>query len=500
MLEKVNLKRVMIKEEYKQEAALLEERLGLLQQRVKQNKLSVLILFDGWGAAGKGSLISKLILNFDPRGFRVQSFVAADQAEQRRPLLWRYWNHIPAQGEIAVFDRSWYQDITTAQLESSLSKSELKRRIQSIKTMERQLSDDGTLLLKFFLHIDQKEQKKRFEKLEDNKNTAWRVTAQDWKRNKHYDEYYRVFDQVLTETNTDYAPWHIVGGHDRYSAVIDIYRTVADEIEAAIEQRVEKLAHPVVLPPQIASPEGFDLVSVPKLSQISLSKQIEPERYKEELKDAQDTLKKLHNKLYRKKIPVVIAYEGWDAAGKGGNIKRVAAALDPRGYEVIPIAAPDKNELAHHYLWRFWNRLPKTGHVAIFDRTWYGRVMVERIEGFCTDEAWHRAYREINEFEKELSDWGAVIVKFWIHIDSEEQLRRFNERQNTPSKQWKITEEDWRNRDKWDQYENAVNDMLQYTSTDFAPWHIIESQDKKFARVKALRVLISAIEDRLDRE
>ena len=197
------------------------------------------------------------------------------------------------------------------------------------------------------------------------------------------------------------------------------------------------------------------------------------------------------------KDPVVIAYEGWDAAGKGGNIKRIAGALDPRGYEVHPIASPEPHEKARHYLWRFWTRLPKTGHIAIFDRTWYGRVMVERLEGFCSTNDWQRAYNEINEFEKELSQWGAVIIKFWVQIDKDTQLERFTERQNTPEKQWKITDEDWRNRDKWDQYEEAVNEMLQKTSTEYAPWHILESVDKKYARIKALKIVIAELEKAL---
>ena len=155
------------------------------------------------------------------------------------------------------------------------------------------------------------------------------------------------------------------------------------------------------------------------------------------------------------------------------------------------------HEKARHYLWRFWTRLPKTGHIAIFDRTWYGRVMVERLEGFCSTNDWQRAYNEINEFEKELSQWGAVIIKFWVQIDKDTQLERFTERQNTPEKQWKITDEDWRNRDKWDQYEDAVNEMLQKTSTEYAPWHILESVDKKYARIKALKIVIEELEKAL---
>ena len=238
----------------------------------------------------------------------------------------------------------------------------------------------------------------------------------------------------------------------------------------------------------------FPLVSMPKLADVTLDdKTLTEEAYKKELDRLQAELLELHYRLYRKKIPVVIAYEGWDAAGKGGNIKRIAGALDPRGYEVHPIASPEPHDKARHFLWRFWTRLPKTGHIAIFDRTWYGRVMVERLEGFCSENDWQRAYNEINEFERELTDWGAVVIKFWVQIDKQTQLERFTERQNTPEKQWKITDEDWRNREKWDLYEAAVNEMLQKTSTAFAPWHILESNDKKYARIKALKIVTEEI-------
>ncbi len=241
----------------------------------------------------------------------------------------------------------------------------------------------------------------------------------------------------------------------------------------------------------------FPLMPIPKLSEIPLDKTLSNEEYNAELDKCQKKLRKLHNELYRKKIPVIIAYEGWDAAGKGGNIKRIAGALDARGYEVHPIASPEPHEKARHFLWRFWTRLPKTGHIAIFDRTWYGRVMVERLEGFCSENDWQRAYNEINEFEKELADWGAIIIKFWVQIDKETQLERFTLRQNTPEKQWKITDEDWRNREKWDLYENAVNEMLQKTNTEYAPWYVLESNDKKYARIKALKTVIKAIEERI---
>ena len=499
MLEKVDLKRTVTKEEYMQATGRQNVEISVLQQKVKEHKLPVVILFEGWGAAGKGSSIAYLIKNFDPRGFQVFSTMPPNEVENREPLLWRYWNKIPGEGQISVFDRSWYQDVSTARVEECLDDAENLRRLNSINTFERQLTDDGYLIIKFFLHISQKDQKQRFEKLSSSKNTQWRVTEQDHKRNHQYNRYYKAIDEMLEFTNTSDAPWHVISGHDKHAARLEIYQVVTDEISAALN-KIDEKPQTVESEPassQIALPWQFPLVTMPKLKDISLDKILTREKYEKQLESQQTELSRLHNKLYRKKVPVIVVYEGWDAAGKGGTIKRVSSALDPRGYEVVPIAAPDQVEAAHHYLWRFWKHIPKDGHIAMFDRSWYGRVMVERIEGFCKESEWERAYQEINEFERELSDWGAVIVKFWLHIDQDEQLRRFNDRQNTPEKQWKITEEDWRNRGKWDQYEVAVDEMIQKTSTEFAPWHIIESQNKEYGRIQALKTLITAIEDKI---
>ena len=292
----------------------------------------------------------------------------------------------------------------------------------------------------------------------------------------------------MKNTNMPSAPWYIVDAQSRKWTELQVLETLTQGIEIALSNH--KLAVPLLQ-------NVFPLERMPLLSEIPLDKTIEETEYKKELKHLQQRLGELHNRLYRKKVPVIIAYEGWDAAGKGGNIKRITEALDPRGYEVHPIASPEPHEKARHYLWRFWTRLPKTGHIAIFDRTWYGRVMVERLEGFCSENDWMRAYNEINEFEKLLHDEGAVIIKFWVQIDKETQLARFTDRQNTPEKQWKITDEDWRNREKWDQYEEAVNEMIAKTSTAYAPWHILESVDKKYARIKALKIVIEQLEQAL---
>lgn len=233
------------------------------------------------------------------------------------------------------------------------------------------------------------------------------------------------------------------------------------------------------------------------LQTLDMTQCVGKKNYEEELGHLQVRLRALEFRIFEERVPVLIVYEGWDAAGKGGNIHRLTAKLDPRGYHVQPIAAPHGSERTHHYLWRFWRHIPKAGHITIFDRSWYGRVLVERVEGFATEAQWRRAYREINEFERQLVDFGMVVVKFFLHITPEEQLARFEARKTDPFTNYKLTEEDWRNRDRWNLYEAAVNDMLQLTSTVSAPWTLVEANDKRFARLKTLRTVCKAIEDRL---
>ena len=379
-------------------------------------------------------------------------------------------------------------EVVEERLHGELSEEKYAKRIESVRRFERQLRDNGYLVMKFFLHISKKEQTRRMERLTDEKDTVWRVGKKDLWQNSHYEKCMDAFSSYLKSTNMPSAPWYIVDAKSKKWTELQVLETLTQGIDIALDNR--DMAVPLLQ-------NVFPLERMPLLSEIPLDKTLDEETYRKELKHLKQRLGELHNRLYRKKVPVIIAYEGWDAAGKGGNIKRITSALDPRGYEVHPIASPEPHEKARHYLWRFWTRLPKTGHIAIFDRSWYGRVMVERLEGFCTENDWMRAYNEINEFEKELHDWGAVIIKFWVQIDKDTQLERFNERQNTPEKQWKITEEDWRNREKWDQYETAVNEMITKTSTTYAPWHILESVDKKYARIKALRIVIEELEKAL---
>ena len=472
-------------EELKTKLKEEREKLFGYQMKLKEAKLPVMVIFEGWDAAGKGSVLGKVIKNIDPRFFQVATMdTPPTEDERRRPFLYRYFIEIPEAGKFKFFDTCWMKEVTEGVARGELSDEEYKARIRSINTTERQLTDNGYLVMKFFFHISRKEQKKRLEALGDDKNTSWRVKEEDLWQNRNYDEFLEIFDRYLNDTNRSTAPWYIIDAKNSKWAELQVTQFLNQGIDTALKN--SSLAVPILQ-------NTFPMKQIPLLKDIPLNKTISDKQYKEKLKALQDELDDLHNEIYRKKIPVIIGYEGWDAAGKGGNIKRITAALDPRGYIVHPIASPEPHEKARHHLWRFWNALPKTGHIAIFDRTWYGRVMVERLEGYCSENDWQRAYNEMNEFEKELTDWGAVLIKFWVQIDSDTQLARFTERQNTPEKQWKITDEDWRNRENWDLYEVAINEMLQKTNTEFAPWYVLESVDKHYARIKALEIVVDRL-------
>ena len=468
----------------------LREQLIARQQKIRDAKIPILVLVEGWAAAGKGSLIKELISEMDPRFYNVVSPVITPESATRYPFLYPYATAIPENGKVIFLDSGWMESCVRKILSHEITRSEYKRRVRQVNEFERQLRDGGYIVLKLFLDIDRKEQRERLLALRENPDTEWRVTEEDLWQHREYKRFRDAYEEFMKDTE-EAASWHMLDGSKRKAAV-----------QEALSLLVKKMDHVLKEGRYNGDPfeEEFPLKKMPRLAEVDLSPCLPEEEYKKELKKLQNRLSELHNVIYRKKIPVIICYEGWDAAGKGGNIRRIAYPLDPRGFDVMPIASPEPHELARQYLWRFWTRLPRTGHITIFDRTWYGRVMVERLEGFCTEKDWQRAYNEINEFERQLTDWGAVVLKFWIHIDQDTQLARFTDRQNTPEKQWKITDEDWRNREKWPQYEIAVDEMLQKTSTENAPWVIIESNDKKYARIKALRVLIKALEKACDQK
>jgi polyphosphate:AMP phosphotransferase len=492
MLERIDLSREVEKAEYKAAKPDLELRLAALQRQALEQKVPVIIVFEGWGASGKGTLINDLIMPLDPRGFKVHSISAPNAEESMRPFLWRFWLRTPARGRTAIFSHSWYRRVLNERVDGAIKGKTLRQSYHDICSFERQLSDDGAVIVKFLLHISKKEQKKRFKALRRNAATAWRVTAEDLRHHKQYDEYLAAMDDMLTETDSDFAPWTIVESHDFRFASLKMFNTVIDALEKRLGGREDRKAAA-----GRPSQERLAPFSVSILDKSDLALTVSQDVYASELEKQQERLRDLEHEIYTRRVPVVLVFEGWDAAGKGGNIRRLVQELDPRGYEVVPVCAPNDLEKAHHYLWRFWAQIPKAGHITIFDRSWYGRVLVERVEGFCSEAEWRRAYREINEMEQQLTDFGAVVRKFWLHIDADEQLRRFKERERISHKRWKITAEDWRNRKKWHEYRLAVDEMLFRTGTANAPWTVVESNSKKYARLKVLKTVNRAIEQRL---
>ncbi|CVH78894.1 Thymidylate kinase [Clostridiales bacterium CHKCI006] len=497
MLEKVDLSKNLSKKEYKEKKDELTPVLSQLQRDCKRLDIPVIIAFEGWEGGRKGILINKLIQALDPRGFKVYATDRETEDERMHPFLWRFWTKTPAKGRMAIFDKSWYRRVLDDSLEVEKMHEYSDEDYNEIVSFEQQLSDDGTIIIKFFLHISKKEQGKRLKQLDENQATKWMISEKSWRRHRMYQDYLVKYEEMFQRTDSDFAPWHIVEAEDENFAAVKIMSTVVETLSQAVADKLSSMHAE-------AKPQRMDVFSMDQslktsiLAGVDLSKTIDKETYKTRLNELQNKIKVLHNEIYLQRIPVVLAFEGWDAGGKGGAIKRLTEKMDPRGYAVVPTASPNDIEKAHHYLWRFWNEFPKDGHIAIFDRTWYGRVMVERIEGFATEDEWTRAYKEMNDMELQLAHNGTVILKFWLHIDPDEQERRFNDRMANPEKQWKITDEDWRNRAKWHEYEIAVDDMLLKTSTSYAPWIVVEANSKYYARIKVLETVVHALEEALD--
>jgi len=492
MLSKIKLNRRAAKQGYKERRERYEHKLSALQRRARELGVPVLIVFEGWDAAGKGTLINELILALDPRGFSVHSTREPTEEEALRPLLWPFWVQTPASGRIAIFDRSWYYRLLSRRCEEGMKAREYGPFCDDIRAFERQLADDGVLIIKIFLHISRKEQKRRLDRLRANRATAWRVTDSDLKQHRRYRRYFKATEELLSRTNTRAARWTVVPAHDRRFAALRIFRLVAGVMERGIARaETDRGGEPTPATAKAFAPR------VLRLGDVDPSRALEREDYDRKKRKLQRRLRELEHEVYRHRVPVIIVYEGRDAAGKGGNIRRLTQKLDPRGYEVVPIIAPNEVEKQHHYFRRFWKKLPKAGHITVFDRSWYGRVLVERVEEFATESEWRRAYREINEVEQHWTRCGVLLLKFWLQIDADEQLRRFRERERVLHKRWKITEEDWRNRRKSKAYRDAAEEMLFRTDRPDAPWHIVATNCKLYARIHVMKTVVRAIEESL---
>ena len=463
--------------------ALLKAQYDLLGKK----SFPVIIVIGGVDGAGKGETVNILNEWMDPRHIITHAFGEMSDEERERPRMWRYWRALPPKGRIGILFGAWHTEPIVNRVLGQTNDAQLELAMEEISHFERMLVDEGALILKFWFHLSKQAQKKRLNALAADPKTRWRVTDEEWTRFRLYDKFRKVSENALRETSAAHAPWIVIEGADPNYRYLTAGRTLLD----AVTSRMTGARPPISRAAALPKP-ALDRRTV--LSGLDYEKRLPRDAYRRKLEKYQGQLNLLlrHKKFRRKSL--IVVFEGADAAGKGGSIRRITGALDARHYRVIPTAAPTEDERAQPYLWRFWRSLPRRGRATIFDRSWYGRVLVERVEKLCAEEDWMRAYHEINDFEEQMVEAGGIVTKFWLTISKDEQLKRFREREKTPFKSFKITPEDWRNRRKWDEYERAVCDMVERTSNASAPWVLVPANDKYSARIAILKTLCERIE------
>lgn len=487
MFETAEIGHKLSKERYKREEPKLRQALLEAQYKLLESgKFPVLLIVSGVEGAGKGETVNLMNEWMDPRHLRAYAFGKPGPADKGRPVMWRYWQSLPPKGKIGIYFGSWYTDAIVDRTRGKLGKDAFGRELDRIRRLERMLSAEGVLVVKLWFHITKPQMKKRLKKLGSSKLTAWRATANEWKYYKAYDRFRDISEDAVRETSTGAAPWHVIEGYDPQYRSLTAGRILLSAMTHRLAGEIPALPSPA--PPATPPLDGHNI-----LKSLDYAAKLTRAQYDKKLDALQAELAYAMRSSKMSGRGVCAVFEGMDAAGKGSTIRRITRALDARFYRVIPVAAPSEEERAQPYLWRFWRNVPQPGHTTIFDRSWYGRVLVERVEGFATQFAWMRAYQEINEFEAEMAESGIIVVKFWMAITPDEQLRRFKARKEIAYKRYKITAEDWRNRKKWPQYEQAVCDMIERTSTDMAPWNLIAANDKLHARVQVLERLVQAI-------
>lgn len=502
VFETAELGRKVSKEEYRKVEPELRTELIMLQQQLRQADFPVMVLFAGVDGAGKGATVNLLNEWMDPRWMETRAYGARSDEERERPPFWRYWRDLPPRGTFGLFLSAWYSRPLLDRVHGKIDDPAFNERMERIVGFEKLLADDGALILKFWMHLGEKAQKRRLTALENDPLQSWRVTPTDWEHYEIYDSFVEVAEHLIMRTSQPHAPWKIIEGEDaRYRSL-----TIASIIRDAVRRRLAERRVGATVGPAAGLDDGkmSDALKSARrrtvLDGLDMSKAVSGSEYDDRLPVAQARLNALYRAARDSGRSMVLVFEGWDAAGKGGIIRRTTGAMDARDFQVIPIAAPTDEENARNYLWRFWRHLGRKGRVTIYDRSWYGRVLVERVEGFATEAEWRRAYPEINDFERQLTEAGIIMAKFWIHISAEEQLARFERRKKVPFKAWKLTEDDWRNREKWSEYEQAVHEMVERTSTVIAPWHLIEGNSKKYARLKVIDTISDTLEAKLNTE
>ncbi|MBK1733216.1 polyphosphate:AMP phosphotransferase [Thiococcus pfennigii] len=497
MFEATKLGRSVTKQDFKAQQEALRTQLLAVQRELTQTNMPVVILLAGLEGAGKGGVTNRLNQWLDTRGVQTFAFWDETDEERARPRYWRFWRSLPERGQLAILFGGWYQMPIEHRFRGLCTDAELDAELNRIVDFERMLTQDGALIVKFWFHMSEADQKARLKALSRDDRSRWKMLPDKSKFSEHYQEFEHVAERVILHTDRGISPWYLIEATDRRYRDLTVGKTLLQAIKA-------RLSHPEPEDPPSAS-KGLDLpdvetAQVTLIDQLDLTQRLGRDEYKKALHSLQDELNELAWQAYKAKRSTVMVFEGVDAAGKGGAIGRITGAIDARLYRALPIAAPTDEEIAHHYLWRFWRHIPRAGYLTIYDRSWYGRVLVERVEdGLASNAEWRRAYSEISRFEEQLVESGIILFKFWLQISQEEQLRRFEEREQVAYKRYKITAEDWRNREKWPAYKAAANEMIARTSTETAPWSLIEAEDKRFARIKVLRILCDGLKDALQR-
>ncbi len=509
MFQTAELGQKVSKSEFKQRELILRENLLALQQRLRsEGKFPVILDFAGVRGAGKGTSANLLNKWMDARWIVTQAYSEPSDEEAERPTFWRFWRFLPPKGQIGVYLSGRYSLPLLNFVYGKLSLDQFTQELERINNFEKALADDGAMVLKYWMHISRDVQKKRLELLENDPLRSWRMGPEDWKNWEMYDRFIEAAERIISQTNTGHAPWEIVEGEDHHCRSLRVGEILQERLERHLlkEQfrqkylsEMRKEVHEKVK--QAAdngNGNGNGSHGKTIMDKLDLSLSLGKKQYRKEMAIAQARLAGLHQQAMQKKLSTILVFEGPDAAGKGGAIRQITQALDVRNYKVYPFAAPTDVENSYHYLWRFWNCIPRAGRMTIFDRSWYGRVLVERIEQFAGDDEWRRAFAEINDFEDQLIAHGTVLLKFWIHISKEEQLLRFKSREETPHKRWKLVEEDWRNRERWDEYAAAVHIMIQQTSVQQAPWVLVENESKRYGRIKVMNSVCDALEKAIE--
>lgn len=493
-------RKILSRKQYESRLPRLREQLVQYQVKLKELPFKVVLILAGVEGAGRGDVINTLSGWLDPRGVETFAFHEPTDEERERPFMWRFWRSLPAEGRLGIYAGSWYTQTLSEQIHGHKSAGQVRLELGRIRHFEKLLADNGTLVIKVWLNLSQAAQRRRLHDLESDPDTAWRVTPEHWYQFRNYRRIARSARSILQATNRPGAEWVVIEAESERSRNFE----VAQLIVRRFAQHCRTWQRQIALVTRRAKSEDpktpLSPAGLKRLKELPLEHKLSADEYEEKREKWLGRLARAVRAAHSARRSIVFVFEGWDAAGKGGAIRRLTSAIDARHYRVIPVAKPTDEEKAHHYLWRFWRHLPRAGMVTIYDRSWYGRVLVERLEGFARHDEWQRAYEEINDFEQQLTEHGTVVVKFWLQISKDEQLRRFRERESTPYKRHKINAEDWRNRRKWDGYEIAVGDMLALTDRPSAPWQLIPANNKRYARLMVLKTACKQLEGALELE